>query len=56
LIQQSFLVEIYMWMRKGTHDDTQVAPCPRMPPSAAVNVYDASQYGAQPSGVWTSQW
>jgi hypothetical protein len=30
-----------------------VTPCPKVPPSAAVNTYDVSQYGAQPSGVWT---
>jgi hypothetical protein len=29
---------------RDTLDDTQVTPCPKVPPSTTVNVYDASQY------------
>jgi hypothetical protein len=39
-----------------TLDDIQATPCPKVSPSAAVNAYGASQYGAQPSYVWTSHW
>jgi hypothetical protein len=39
-----------------TLDDTRAITCPKMLPSAAINTYSASQYGVQPSGVWTSHW
>jgi hypothetical protein len=37
-------------------DDTRATPYPKMPPSEAVYTYGVSQYGVQPSGVWTSHW
>jgi hypothetical protein len=34
-----------------TLDDTRATPYSKMPHSAVVNAYDASQYRVQPSGV-----
>jgi hypothetical protein len=43
-------------VKVNTLDDTRMTLCPNVPPSAAVNANVASQYGAQPSGVWTFYW
>jgi hypothetical protein len=35
-------------------DDTGATSFPKMQPIEAVYTYGVSQYGVQPSGVWTS--
>jgi hypothetical protein len=40
-----------MISESDTLDDIRATPYPKMPHSAVVNVYDASQYRVQLSGV-----